>query len=571
MKLDLKKTLGNLFMLVLILLLVSRVMAFGGDIQPTPVSSIESESMEPTLSVGDLVFWHPTTIDEVEEGDIIVFSSGAREDELIIHRVVEINETARGRELITQGDANPETDQERGEPPVREENFLGRPISLGGWPFHIPRIGYLWMWGGALFWAAIEGGVSAGGIAMLVPLLTAGVMLIVTVVFFIPEDDEDDDGDNDDELKRLILEEEKTRALQLFLIILVAFTFVIVPSTWYGSDTTTLSVGVEEEPEAADYSYSADRGEVIEGNQTLRNPGFTPLMHHIEVEGDNSEWVRVDRRNFRTEAGENSTVEFDLHVPQDAESGTYNKRLVNHHSSFWVIYPESFVGSFIESSPSHGVLMLNIFTSFIFAVITMLLMLLISYLIDEYIVWKEYHRVKKTIKKVEKKENLTIWDKLSNSKKRVKRKILNIFDWVRGVDVIDFEPKKPIYAGMIGLVSIPLYFLGAGLWSLFLLIPLSSISAYYLGCRWRAEIFTAALLCGGITALTFLYIPFAISYLSPLRITNIILVIQSLAVVILFFLILTPVILFGSYLTVMVIHKYRIKNSPEVVKELSDI
>ncbi len=555
-------------MLILILLLISRVMSFGGDLQPTPVSAIESESMEPNLSAGDLVFWRPTTIDDVEEGDIIVFSSGTREGELIIHRVVEVRETPEGRELITKGDANDETDQDRGEPPVREEDLLGQPVSFGGWPFHIPRIGFLWMWGSALLWGAIEGGIAGGGIAMLIPLLTAGVMLIVTVVFFVPEEDEEDDNDK---IRRLILEEEKTRALQIFLIIFIAFCFVIVPSTWYGSGSTTLSIGVEDGAEDADYSYSADRGETIEGNQTIKNPGFTPLMHHVEVEGEKSDWVRVDKRNFRTEAGGNSTVTFHVNVPQDAETGTYNKKLINYHSSFWVIYPESFVGFFIENCPNHGILVLNIFTSFIFALMTMLLMLFISYLIDEYIVWREYHRVKKTIKQVEEKRNLSLWERLSNSKKRLKRKTLKIFDWMRGVNIIDFEPKKPFYAGMIGLVAIPLHLLGADLWVLFLLVPLSSATAYFLGCRWRAEIFTAALLCGAITTLTFLYIPFVIPYLSPLNITNLTLMMQSLAVVILIFLILSPIFLFASYLTVMAIHRYRIKNSPNIVKELSDI
>lgn len=116
MELDLKQVLGNLLLTVLILLLVARGISFVGEVQPTPLSVVESDSMEPTFSAGDLIFWRPTTIDEVEEGDIVVYSSQSREGDLIIHRVVEVREESGEKELITQGDANDNPDQNGLEP-----------------------------------------------------------------------------------------------------------------------------------------------------------------------------------------------------------------------------------------------------------------------------------------------------------------------------------------------------------------------------------------------------------------------------------------------------------------------
>lgn len=76
-----------------------------GNALPMPfgygVSVVLSGSMEPALSVDDLVFLRETQ--SVEEGDVIVYQRGR---ELIIHRVV-MND---GKMLQTKGDANPVTD-----------------------------------------------------------------------------------------------------------------------------------------------------------------------------------------------------------------------------------------------------------------------------------------------------------------------------------------------------------------------------------------------------------------------------------------------------------------------------
>lgn len=61
------------------------------------VAVVLSGSMEPSLSVNDLVFLRAA--ESVSVGDVVVYQSG---DELIIHRVVQTH----GAMLTTQGDAN---------------------------------------------------------------------------------------------------------------------------------------------------------------------------------------------------------------------------------------------------------------------------------------------------------------------------------------------------------------------------------------------------------------------------------------------------------------------------------
>ena len=80
---------------------------------------VVSNSMEPNISVNDLVFYHNTDIDNISTGDIIVYKSkrAAEEERLIVHRVVDI---ADGY-VTTQGDNNATPDAA-----IEYENVVGK-------------------------------------------------------------------------------------------------------------------------------------------------------------------------------------------------------------------------------------------------------------------------------------------------------------------------------------------------------------------------------------------------------------------------------------------------------------
>ena len=98
-----------------------------GNEMPMPfgygVSVVLSGSMEPVLSVNDVVLIHHS--DTYEEGDVVVYQTG---NELIIHRIIEKNEDF----IQTKGDANNAADT-----PVNIKAVKGKLVG------HIPFVGII--------------------------------------------------------------------------------------------------------------------------------------------------------------------------------------------------------------------------------------------------------------------------------------------------------------------------------------------------------------------------------------------------------------------------------------------
>jgi signal peptidase len=90
------------------------------------VSVVMSGSMEPELSVNDLVFIREK--DSYSQGDVVVYQ---RDGELIIHRIVSIEDD----KVITKGDANPVEDS-----PVSLSNVKGKMI------MSVPYLGLIVRW-----------------------------------------------------------------------------------------------------------------------------------------------------------------------------------------------------------------------------------------------------------------------------------------------------------------------------------------------------------------------------------------------------------------------------------------
>ncbi len=84
-------------------------------------SVVLSGSMEPTLSVNDLVFVHAQ--DNYEIGDVVVYQSG---HSLVIHRIVEMRDDG----YITKGDAN-----------NTDDGWISPEAVKGRMVFHIPFVG----------------------------------------------------------------------------------------------------------------------------------------------------------------------------------------------------------------------------------------------------------------------------------------------------------------------------------------------------------------------------------------------------------------------------------------------
>ncbi|MBQ9973961.1 MAG: signal peptidase I [Oscillospiraceae bacterium] len=106
-----------------VLLVALRVMGF-------QVYNVISGSMEPTYSVGDLLYVKQVDPDVVKVGDPITF---VLNENLVVatHRVIRVD--AENRYFYTQGDANETPDAA----PVHFNNLVGIP------KFSIPKLGYV--------------------------------------------------------------------------------------------------------------------------------------------------------------------------------------------------------------------------------------------------------------------------------------------------------------------------------------------------------------------------------------------------------------------------------------------
>ena len=83
------------------------------------VYAVISGSMEPAISVGDLVYVRQTEPEAVKKSDVIAFYGTEDSRAIILHRVVE-NRTVDGS-FITKGDANSQPDLS----PVSYDRLLG--------------------------------------------------------------------------------------------------------------------------------------------------------------------------------------------------------------------------------------------------------------------------------------------------------------------------------------------------------------------------------------------------------------------------------------------------------------
>lgn len=74
------------------------------------------------LNKGDILFIVGANIDELEKGDVIIFTANQRNP--VIHRIIDIRETENGRVFSTLGDNN--NGQLAFEKNIKEEQIVGR-------------------------------------------------------------------------------------------------------------------------------------------------------------------------------------------------------------------------------------------------------------------------------------------------------------------------------------------------------------------------------------------------------------------------------------------------------------
>ena len=126
----LKKFWDTATTILVVLIVIFAVFLMGSRLLGLQVFNVISGSMEPTYSVGDLLYVKTVDPDSVKVGDPITF---VLNEDLVVatHRVVKID--SENRLFTTKGDANESEDAA----PVHFNNLIGVPI------FAIPLLGYV--------------------------------------------------------------------------------------------------------------------------------------------------------------------------------------------------------------------------------------------------------------------------------------------------------------------------------------------------------------------------------------------------------------------------------------------
>ena len=92
---------------------------------------IVSNSMQPTIDPGDVIFIKKVNVNDLEVGDVVTFQ---KEGFIATHRIIEMQED----KIITQGDNNNLKDD-----PLDKSSIIGQ------YMFRIPKVGYFYSFVGS--------------------------------------------------------------------------------------------------------------------------------------------------------------------------------------------------------------------------------------------------------------------------------------------------------------------------------------------------------------------------------------------------------------------------------------
>ena len=125
-----KKVWDTVTTVLVVLVVIFAIFLMRSRLMGLQVFNVISGSMEPTYSVGDLIYVKTVDPDAVKVGDPITF---VLNEDLVVatHRVVKVD--SENRQFTTKGDANKTEDAA----PVHFNNLIGVPV------FAIPLLGYV--------------------------------------------------------------------------------------------------------------------------------------------------------------------------------------------------------------------------------------------------------------------------------------------------------------------------------------------------------------------------------------------------------------------------------------------
>ncbi len=477
---------------------------------PFPIDLVTSDSMSPALMEGDVVAWTPSTIDEIEIDDVVVFRSYVHwpDEKIVVHRVTDIVTRKSTGELMlgTKGDANTWTDQAGPhipEPYIREDHLMGKVLSIGKQPLKLPFVGYIGIWvnEGIELLAqstAAKGALTYAGVFM--PLTISAVILVV-LLFTLPE-------------KRKTVKEKLRfyifgsrplkvkHTLVFFLTIYIIFLLVI---HCFAFDSTTGSLGVERSSPKSSISF----GKINQGETSpdIKLPIINPSTMRVKgiIYGDGEIAPYFDEQIFEIDSGGVMEVPLTATAPNGSINGSYAGNIMIYSSPFWLLFPDDMMAELALWNGQAAVYILDVFAALILTFLTLSLLVAITFVSDKYAIMKINRSWCHTAPLFLKKQTRS---RLQHTKRSIRSVLGGRLGWITKIDLATLDRnstvvntlKKPIAAS---LLVVPLLFLLRD----HILVMISAaliagICAYAISCKMRRKIVLAVVLT---TAITILY------------------------------------------------------------------
>lgn len=325
---------GALLVLFLVSLLAGQVLG-----QPILLGFVETGSMAPTMDAGDGFVAIPSELaDDPEPGDVVVFES--REIDggaLTTHRIV--GETDRG--YVTQGDANPASDQDGGEPPVQDAQIVATALQVDGQVVVLPHLGTAVMGvqsglKSTQRWLAMTLGtrllLGTEGLAYL--LLAGSVLAVIGDVLLFGSSG-----------RKRARERARESGVSVHLFLAVMVLVLVLAAT----AAMTMPAGTERY-DLVSAEFESDRPTVVEQGHTAElsyassNGGLVPVHVFLESGSDglevDPEYAYVDSRDAM-----NATVT----VTAPGETGHYPMYVTEYR--YLAIFPASTVETLYQFNP----------------------------------------------------------------------------------------------------------------------------------------------------------------------------------------------------------------------------
>lgn len=308
--------LGILLLIVVGSLLVGQLLG-----QLVLIGYVETESMSPTMEPNDgYIAIPPQLAGPIEAGDVVTFEAQVLHGGgLTTHRVV--GQTEAG--YITQGDANPFTDQDGDEPPVPPDRVKAVALALNGDPVVLPQIGLLVTGvSGTLSWLQEQLAVLFGTRALLGTQGLAYILFGIGVLAYLGSELLSSANPRRAARSRrrdtgTVDARQVTLTLSFLLVVLVTASMV-VPA----GPTSMTIVSSQSDAPGTDVIH---RGGSENLTYVIPSNGLVPVVAYLEP---TSEGVAITPTAVAVPGGQERNVTVTLTAPP--ETGTFTRSFVEH-------------------------------------------------------------------------------------------------------------------------------------------------------------------------------------------------------------------------------------------------